>query len=504
MSLYTPTDVSLLVDNWKDIMADVEKQRLKVLEPTAEEMVEVKNIICDFIKSKRRKIYGGFALNLLVTEQDPKDAIYKKDQIPPPDVDFYSPRPIQDLMELCNILHEKGYKYVKGREAMHQETYTIFVNYAMYCDISYVPKNIYDKMPFREIEGFTVIHPQFMTIDYLRMMTDPLISYWRFENDLKSFKRFYLLQKHFGFPKSKAPIEVGDSTPILDTLLNTIFKFVVDKKSLLMTGFYAYNYFLNESGILLDKSRSKYFKLLSIPYFEMISTNYREDCLNLIDSLKMAIVIDKKLLTHEEHYPFFQFTDHSVEIFFGEDLIAKIYNHNHKCIPYHVVPAIDLTNGTVKPIKGSSIRLAIFPTALLYSIISIMRARVNGDKDTQNLYYTFTSHLIEMRNYYLDKNKKTILDKTLFREFVAECMGETIQPDRQRAMIIESRKKNNKRFVFNYEPSEGVKEPESTYVFANTSGNTIVNPKNLRLAPQMKEENIEGDFDDESSEDKVD
>lgn len=496
MSLYNSTDLTLLIDNWRTIMNEVEKQRFKVLEPTADEMAEVHKIICDFIKSKKRKIYGGYALNLLVKSKNPSDAFYNNEKMPPPDIDFYSPRPILDLMELCNILHEKGYKYVAGREAMHQETYTITANYVPYCDISYVPKNIYDRMPYQTIDGFTVIHPHFMMIDYLRMMTDPLISYWRFENDLKAFKRFFLLQKYFQFPISNYPIDIKGSNPALELAVDIVYQYVIDKKSLLMIGFYAYNYFLAESGLPLDNNKKNKFKLLNIPYFEMISTNYREDCLNLLETLKKKIIIKPESLSHAEHYPFFQFTDHSVEIFYDGDLIAKIYNNNHKCIPYQVLPAIGFGGGKYQRSKGV-IRLAIFPTVLLYSIVSIMRARTMNNEDEKGLYYTVTSHLIEMRNHYFKANNKTMLDETIFREFIAECMGETIQPDRQRRLLIESRKKKNKRYTFTYEPADGIKEPESTYVFANTSGNIIVNPKNLRLASQMKEDDPEGDFDDE-------
>ncbi len=201
MSLYSENDVRLLSDNWERIMKEVEEQKYLMIEPSKEEMLNVHKIICDFVKENKRKIYGGFGLNLLIKEKNQNDVIYKPDQIS--DIDFYSPNPIVDLMKLCNILHAGGFK--------HQETYNITVNYLTYCDISYVPKNIYNKMPFKEIEGYTVIHPHFMWIDYLRMFTDPLISYWRMNDNLKSFKRFCLLQKYFKFPRNDLPIEIEES-----------------------------------------------------------------------------------------------------------------------------------------------------------------------------------------------------------------------------------------------------------------------------------------------------
>lgn len=494
MSLYQANDINLLLGKWDDILSEVDKQKLLLLEPKIEEMREVHNICLNFVKNHKRKMYGGYALNMLIKDKNPADAFYKNDKIP--DIDFYSPEPIVDIIKLCNLLHQKGYKYVIGREAMHQETYTISVNYLAYCDISYVPKNIYNRMPFKEINGYHLIHPHFMTIDYLRMMTDPLISYWRFEADLKSFKRFFLLQKYYPLPFSNNPIDIDGSTPTIDSAIDTVFKFLLNKKSVIVIGFYAYNYFLNASKLLDKKNK---FKLLSVPYFEFISTDYRNDSLKLIDALKSNVTLNKDDIKHSEFYPFFQFTGHSVDIYLGEDLIARIYNHNKKCIPFQDVPAMEFKDGKSNIVHKSTIRLCTFPFVLLYSLISIMRARTNNDEDTKDLYYTMTSHLIEMRNNYFNVEKKSYLDNSLFREFIVECAGETISPDRQRRLLIESRKKKNKKYTFSYEPSDGVKEAESNYVFANSSGNIIVNPKNLRLAPLLKEEDIEGDFDDDDA-----
>lgn len=493
MSLYQQNDITLLSNNWDNIMSEVEEQKYLTIEPSKEEIIQVHNIICEFIKEHKRKIYGGFGLNLLVKEKNKYDAIYKENTIP--DIDFYSPKPIIDLMKLCNILYEKGFKLVLGREAQHQETYNITVNYLTYCDISYVPKNIYDKLPYKEINGFTVIHPHFMWIDYLRMFTDPLISYWRIGNDLKSFKRFYLLQKYFEFPYSKHPIEIEGSTMELDKIVSKIYQFILNKKSIMLLGFYAYDYFLNESGLC---KTNKKFKLLQVPYFEFISIDYRMDCFKLMDDIKSIPFITTSKITHSEFYPFFQFTDHSMELYYDGNLVAKIYNHNKKCVPYKDVSAIDFTlnNNNITIDKNNFIRLATFPTVLLYCIISIMKARLQNNNDEKNLNYVMISHLIEMRKFYFSRTKKNILDSTIFKEFNTKCIGTTIPPDRQRKLLIESRKKKNKRWTFSYEPNEGVKKPESNWKFANTSGNKIINPDHLKLTVIKKEDDIEGDFDD--------
>lgn len=500
MALYFTDDLEIVSAQWDSIHNAVQKRREELqLEPSLSEKKKVHKIVIDFAKQNKRKVYGGFAINLLINDKNPDDAIYTSDDVP--DIDMYSPDPISDLMKICNLMAKDGHKFVRGTEAQHPETYSIFIDKKLYCDISYVPRNVYNKMPFKEINGIQVIHPTFMTIDYLRMLSDPLLSYWRFNtDDLKGFKRFVLLQKHYPLPHNDSPINISGSTPKLDIVLDVIQKFITDRESLINIGFYAYNHFLKESQIVQNKNIGKQYKYLAVPYYEMISSNYRTDFFDLIAQLKNIDTIDASEITHTEFYPFFQFTGHSVEIYLKGDLVAKIYNNNKKCHPYRKVNATVFANKTfTEPKKGSAI-IGTFQVTLLYALINVMKARTDNAKDLVNLYYVIISHLSDMRNYYFDKTKKTILDESLFKDFVIDCIGDTITPDRQRKLMIEARKKKNKRLSFRYEPDEGIKEPESNFYFANGSGNAINNHKNLKLGDAYKEDEIE-EIDDTSDDD---
>src|SRR3989339_819399 len=133
MSLYSFNDINLIEEKWGDIMDSVEKEKLHHLEPSYTEMTDVFNIICQFIISKQRKIYGSYGLNLLLKNKNENESIYSKYEIP--DIDFYSPTPIVDLIELCNILCDKNFTMVIGKDAQHLETYNVSVNCNVYCDI---------------------------------------------------------------------------------------------------------------------------------------------------------------------------------------------------------------------------------------------------------------------------------------------------------------------------------------------------------------------------------
>ena len=84
-------------DYYPEMMKKVNKQKLDIIEPRISEVNSVYSLIKDFIISKKRKIYGGYALNLLIMQKNKSLAFY--DESDTPDIDFYSPEPLKDLKE---------------------------------------------------------------------------------------------------------------------------------------------------------------------------------------------------------------------------------------------------------------------------------------------------------------------------------------------------------------------------------------------------------------------
>ncbi|NDB83644.1 MAG: hypothetical protein EB127_13110, partial [Alphaproteobacteria bacterium] len=64
----------------------------------------------------------------------------------------------EHIKELCDKIHAAGFKPVLGQEAQHKETYSVYVNYQLYCDITYVPNKIYNKIKFIEIDNIRYVH----------------------------------------------------------------------------------------------------------------------------------------------------------------------------------------------------------------------------------------------------------------------------------------------------------------------------------------------------------
>jgi len=452
MELYDNASEIALNNNINEIVDEVSKIRLETLEPTMNERLTVREIILNFIKQKGRKIYGGWAFNELIKVKNPKDAFYK--DIDVPDVEFYSSEPLNDLLELCNRLYEnKELQGIVGKEAQHTETYTIYVNNEKYCDISYVPKLIYNKIPVIIINGLHMVEPSFLIIDVLRTFSDPLTSYWRLT---KTFKRIRLLHKYYpikSFSKpSTFPPKVNSAVvPILTDIQN----FLINRSSMILFDYAAYIIFMNDGKFIKD-----------IPYYECVSTEYVQDCTELYNLLKSKY--DVKIT---EYYPFFQFYGHNAIISYNNIPVIHIYNNNAKCIQYQ----------DIKVSNSNYIRVGSFAFVLLMLYVLFHKARVDNDKDKEyNLHYMIYS-LLQKRNSYLKEHKKTIIDNTIFKEFGVTCVGKTIDPPRLFRKKIEKRKEQGKPYVFSYEPSKEKKPNIENWQFANTSGNVINNERNKKL-----------------------
>ena len=295
MSIIREKDLELFNDNIDKIQDEIKKRTWNLLEPTGDFKMEVVNKVLEYVKKNKRKIYGSYSHNKIVMYKNKKDGFLGELEVP--DIDFYSPEPLKDLYDICNMFHELGYKNIVGREAQHAETYKIWVDDAEACDISYVSRNVYNKIPYIEIEGTYYVHANWAMIDYLRILTDPMTS-WEIKLD-KRFKRFYLLQKYYQLPNTEKLLDLEiKNKDKSESILKKLFKFAINKRTILTTGLYAYNYFLYES----DKSD----KYTNIPFYEFISTNYIEDGKELVKYLKEYI---QEGLKFEEHYPYFQFTD---------------------------------------------------------------------------------------------------------------------------------------------------------------------------------------------------
>ena len=473
MSLYGTTSVEEYLKHIEEIEEQAKKKAATMIEPTLERRWEIIYTVRDFVIEKKRKIYGGFALNLLIGMKEPKDKFYKDDDIEKWDIDFYSPDPINDAIEIANRLHKKKFKNVQGTEAQHDETYTVFAEGEKCADISYVPRNIYNKIPFNEYKNMTLTGAYFMMIDYFRVLTDPMTSYFRLTQK-KSFERLLLLTKHYPLPKIKNNnVSIIPPPKELDIAFRTINNFLIDRKTTIAVGMYAYNYLIKECKI-------KTINHCDVNYYEIISTFYKKDVRDLLFMLYDKFPDSKNKITYKEFYPFFQYFGFRTQIYYEDTIICIIYHYNSRCTPYNTVPSLYFTKKSFEENKGNT-QIGTFSMIVLYNLINVMIARTNNDDISKDLYYKLLSNMIEMQEYHQTKNNKTIFDEGLFKEFTIECIGTTMSLQSTKQLRIDKRRKAGHMIIWRYQPELAKDKNVSTFYFKNSSGNIINNVKNMKI-----------------------
>jgi hypothetical protein len=438
INLYTKYDIDVIGDNIDILKKEAENFVAENYEQTAADFRDTIKIIEQFVKSKNRITYGGYALNKLLINKDPSKAIYNK--YSKPDIDFYTPEPLQDLKELCDLLLSKKVIDPRAQQAQHGDTYKLFINYDDGGDISYVPLHIYNKMPTITIDGIRYIHPKFMYIDYLRMYTDPLMSWFRIE---KAIPRGMTLLESFPLEVGTEKIVYEELTKNSSVIMGDLSKILSEVETIIHIGTYAVQF------MTLNKEK------LVLPY-EVISVEYNTDVRKIYNQLvESGYKIELK-----EYFPYFQFWDRHLEFIYNSEVVLTVYNNNQRCIPYR---------------RYESGNMASFQQILMHHLIKYYYF-LNNKIETANINNTL-GELIRTRNDYLKKNNKTVMDDTMYREFMISCLGKAFDARRQQFLDYKKKREQGKRTLYRYDPQENFHDKLPNYIFDNTSGNIINNPK---------------------------
>lgn len=452
--MYRIEDIEKINKNIDKIKDQAAKEYKTLYEPTLNEISKVYVVIKNYIKRKRRVAYGGFAQNLLVMNKNPEDSFYKiidgvfYNWPDLADIEFYSPSPLDDIIELTEELFSQGYKNVEGKEGVHPDTYKIFVNFLNYCDISYIPTNVINNLPIIEVDGIKCAHPHFMMVDTYRILTDPMTSYWRVD---KSISRFQKLIKHYPIDQTHANIKIEFKSND-QTIMKLIRKKIVQKTKLIVVGFAAYNYYA--------KKESKTNYLNNIPFYELISTNFVKDAKQIFKFLNKKF---PRKVTIKEYYPFFNFLDKKIEYYIDNQLVLRLFGNNERCIVYNYSSKKKTHFGT-------------FNLVMMYMYFNYFYYFVNRDKYNTELYSGLIAKFFNLRNKYLDLHNLTVLDNTSFQDFTFKCYGIPTDPIRSSLLDGLEKKRQGKRMKFRYDPSgKTSKIPE--FSFPNVSGNQILNEK---------------------------
>lgn len=447
-TLYRDEDINAVSDKMKEIMKMADRKATEKLDVTYKEYLIVFKHISDFIKANKRIVYGGIALNEMLKDKSPKDVIYE--DYTKNDIEIYSPDPVGDIFKICAILKEKNFQYVQASEAQHSGTFTIFANFEKYCDITYVPKLIYNNMPTIHVNGYRIIHPIFILTDTLRVYTDPLTSYFRLD---KSFTRGNLLLKVANYKPQKGKVSMNKPSDSIKLIIQTIIPKINEIKDVIFVDDITYNDYMDLNvheiehiGIIVPRVKENGQKIYNI----------------LSDAIAHQDINFKEHMKIEEYNIFFQYWEHRIVFKYNNKPIVSIYANVNKCLPFR-----EIEYGKIK------INIANFTLTILYNMIHFIYATVN--KLNSKEYEYRIGNLLDKKNEFLNKKKLTILDDTKYKEFQIECLGTTTDFQRSYFVKIQKRRERGGVTVFRYDPSSKNNTLSPEFKFPNEAGTLIIN-----------------------------
>lgn len=148
-------------------------------------------------------LYGGMSVHLSLLAAGHK-GVYSDSVLP--DYDFYTPDAYDVSNQLADKLHKENIPELSSINAGHINTRRVRVSFKEVADISYMPRSIYDKLPFIEFKGLRVVHPHFQRLDMHRAFAYPLeqppLETFSFRAK-KDQTRMALLDKYYPMPDPK-------------------------------------------------------------------------------------------------------------------------------------------------------------------------------------------------------------------------------------------------------------------------------------------------------------
>lgn len=435
MQIYSSKDFNILKENIEELQLQSSVSQLQNVDPTIDERLYIIKNILRFIKKKKMVIYGGYAIHLYL-DNSIYNIKYKM-----PDIDIYSYDAINNMIELCNILKEKDpLMNIMFREAFHKDTFSLFVNYVNYLDITYVPKKILNTLKIIKKNDFLLIHPSLIILDIFRQFNDPLISYWRLD---KNIFRYELLNKKYNFLTYFENLKTDTISIGLDYLDKSMFnkiKSITNSKSMIYSGFYAYQLF----------TKREFYKIY---YFEVISSNYDND----IQQCHKYLLKHFKYIEKKKFSPFFQYLNKKTIFYYHNKIILIIYDNNNKCIPY-----IEF-----KEQNFVSYLYFIQMTFSLYVYHEYLENEIMKEKMKRMIL-----DCILMKNIFFKKNRnKTILDDTIYQQFIIKCKGKTFHTNIEFLKNLQDKNKKNNFKRFNYIPNiDNLIKKKINYQYQNIDG----------------------------------
>lgn len=349
-------------------------------------------IVKKFIQDRGLILYGGISINSSLPRED---KIYKPNAIP--DYDMYSPDPWNDAVELVNRLNEAGYEYSEVRGAIHKGTYKVFSNMWPVADITYFPKDDFDKIKTKTKNGMKMIGNSQIQADAFKQLSNL--------NELHRWEKVYKRQKLFekwnqpSFRKYECSKDffIDENTKIPEEILEILEKTqkFIKRKKLLYSGPVAYNTYIEIGGGT---------QRLLADHFNVLSENANTDATELLKYLDENMDIDNNLFNINIHYqPAKPVNNVSYIITIRNHIICSITQLTN-CVGY-------------KYLKGKYVAGIDYIKWLWYSDLAFAEG-----KDASRLKCQL-KYLTEIQNKYYKTKRISDIDNSPFQRLNKNCKG---------------------------------------------------------------------------------
>jgi len=128
-------------------------------------------VVRDFVAERKLVLYGGLAIDYALRAGG-HPPIYPDTERP--DYDAYTSNHARDAYELGARLASLKFPAVSVLPAIHPQTIRVRVDFVVVADFSYLPAEVFARLPFRAYRGIRYVHPDFQRCDMHLDLSNPM------------------------------------------------------------------------------------------------------------------------------------------------------------------------------------------------------------------------------------------------------------------------------------------------------------------------------------------
>jgi hypothetical protein len=377
------------------IIKEIEIKKLKDLYNEFNDVIE---IISKFIIKKNLILYGGFVINLILPK---KHRFYKEYTIN--DYDCFSKNPIKDSFELAKEIKISGFKYIKIKKAIHNNTYKISVFGKQFFDITFLDESVYklllkyiknnnNKLKYYKDE-YKIIPVEIIKQNLYFELARPIQSGFRWE---KIYNRLGLVNKFYPTEKNNKTLKC---IPIKETYLIAI-KYILE-------------YIKSNKIPIIDSYSIKLYKNLGLCCYRLSDTSICITILvNNINEVYENIknIINSYINTSKYKITLIKKSINSINLYKQYDI--RVYDNETKEI-FNIIRIIEIKNQCFSTTVKNGYEVGSIDTCLYFLYYNYVNNKIfynNNSEALENIYYInqFENNIInEEMNISVNKRLQT-------------------------------------------------------------------------------------------------